>query len=132
MGSAELFFFSSLSLSPGGVDIHTSYGRVRRSVHCFFFLDTVRSTPPPIHGPSRLSFCRIFTGSSPCTRTHAQLHPFLSLFLPFIHAHSFRRSFLLTYFVLLFRYFFFLLFFFLFSHLHSRVHVCRVLIFSNI
>lgn len=49
MGSAELFFFSSLFLSLGGVDIHTSCGKVEG---LYIVLDTVHSTPPPIHGPS--------------------------------------------------------------------------------
>lgn len=128
-----LLFFSPFS--RGRLDIHTSCGRSRRSVHCFRYrpFHSAPNTRPLV-----LSFCRIFTGSSPCTRTYNQLHPLLSLPLTLSHSRTFSHfslaHFFVCFYALLFRYFFFLLFFspFLVIYTRARVHVCRVLIFSNI
>lgn len=135
MDSAELLsFFSLLSLGEGWIYTHLAGGLEG----LYIVLDTVRSTPPPIHGPS-YSHSVAFS----LDRHHAHAHTInytlcsLSLSLSPIHAH-FPIFLLLTFSFVSTRYssdiFFFLLFFspFLVIYTRARVHVCRVLIFSNI
>lgn len=122
------FSFFSFSLSLLGEWIYTHLAGGRRSVHCFRYrpFHSAPNTRPLV-----LSFCRIFTGSSPCTRTHDQLHPFYFLSFFLIHAHS--SSLISSSTRYLFRYFFSFFFFsLLVIYTRARVHVCRVLIFSNI
>lgn len=126
MDSAELLSFFFSPFSRGRLDIHTSCGRSRRSVHCFRYrpFHSAPNTRPLV-----LSFCRIFTGSSSCTRTYNQLHPLLSLPLTLSHSRTFSHfslaHFFVCFYALLFRYFFLSSFFFsLFSHLHSRARSC--------
>lgn len=133
MGSAELL--SSLSLpfplgEDGWVDIHTSCGRSKVCT-LFFFLDTVHSTPPPIHGPS---FSHSVAFSLDRHHAHAHAHTinyilFLSLSLSLPSARTLHLSFFLArfsslvYSALLFRYSFFLCFFFpplLIIYTHAR------------
>lgn len=129
-----LLFFSLLSLGGGWI-----YTRLAGGLEgLYIVLDTVRSTPPPIHGPS-YSHSVAFS----LDRHHAHAHTInytlcsLSLSLSPIHAH-FPIFLLLTFSFVSTRYssdiFFFLLFFspFLVIYTRARVHVCRVLIFSNI
>lgn len=129
--SGTLFSLSrsrSLSFSWGG-----GYTHILRKVEgLYIVLDTVHSTPPPIHGPS-FSHSVAFSLDRHHTHTHTRsVTPFA---LSFIHAHSFYRSLpcslpdLST--RLLFGYFFFhLLLFSLFSHLHSRAFTFVVFSYS--
>lgn len=134
----SFLFFSSFPFGGGeGWWIYTHLAGGRRSVHCF--LDTVHSTPPPIHGPS-FSHSVAFS----LDRHHAHAHTinyilFLSFSLSLPSARTLYLSFFLArfsslvYSALLFRYSFFLCFFFPpFNHLHSRAFMFVVLIFSNI
>lgn len=136
--SAGLPFFFSLSfLLLGGegvggwVNIHTSCGR---SMICTLFLDTVHSTPPPMHGPS---FSRSVAFSLDRHHAHAHMisYTFYFLSLSLSHPRTFFLSFLLVLSLRVtpLRYlFFFLLFFFSppFSHLHSRAFMFVVFSYS--
>lgn len=89
MGSAELLsFFSSFPFGGEGWWIYTHLAGGRRSVHCF--LDTVHSTPPPIHGPS---FSHSVAFSLDRYHAHAHAHTinyilFLSFSLSSIRTHA--------------------------------------------
>lgn len=129
MGSAELLsFFSSFPFGGEGWWIYTHLAGGRRSVHCF--LDTVHSTPPPIHGPS---FSHSVAFSLDRHHAHAHAHTinyilFLSFSLSLPSARTLYLSFFLArfsslvYSALLFRYSFFLCFFspLLIIYTHAR------------
>lgn len=138
MGSAELFF-SSFLLFGGGRGEGDEYTHILREVDdLYIVLDTVHSTPPPIHGPS-FSHSAAFSLDRRHAHAHTdQLHLLFSLSLSLFHPRTFFLSFFLARLarficrVTLFRYYYFFLLrsFFSFSLLviytRARSHVCRV------
>lgn len=116
MGSTELFFFFLPSLPWGGGG---GYTHILREVEgLYIVLDTVHSTPPPIHSPSFFHFHlnRHHTHAHIINYTlYSLFHPY-TLFLSLVLAH-----FLYTLLFQIFS-FFFSLFFII---IYTRVHVCR-------
>lgn len=129
MGSTEFFFFLSFFFSGGGEYTHI----LREIEDLYIVLDTVHSTPPPIHGPSFSHSVAFSLDRQSCTRDQLYLLFPHSLSSTYILPIVLPRTLLHLSTSSLFRYFFFFLLFLPFNHLHSRAFMFVVfLIFSNI
>lgn len=136
MGSAGLFFFS-LSFSwgrVGGRGWVGEYTHILREVDdLYIVLDTVHSTPPPIHGPSFSHSVAFSLDRHTHTRSITPFIFSLSLalssthILPIVLPRSLPRF---IYRVILHRYFFSFFSFSPFSHLHSRAFMFVVFSYS--
>jgi len=118
-----LFFLSSFFLGD-------RYTHILRKVEgLYIVLDTVHSTPPPIHGPS---FSHSVTFSLDRRHTHAHTINYTFYSHSFSLSFTHTLSFFLAHFLVCLLCIILSFFFAPFNHLHSRAFMFVVLIFSNI